>query len=210
MTNSGKILLAGLAATLLLAVAVGSASARRIETSEQHFLAIWTLLNFNEAGGGTPIECPVTLAGSFHSKTLSKVCGQLVGYVTEAHVAEASCHNERARVLPETLPWHIQYNSFTGTLPNITSIKTTLIGAAFLVRAFGFISCLYRTSQAQPAVGIINVVSGTATSLRADETRNITSQTGGCPAGNFGGTSELFVQESPGLTSTRIAVRLVQ
>ncbi len=210
MTTSRKALLAGLIASLCLATAVSSASARRLETSEQHFLAIWTLLTFNEAGGGTPIECPVTLGGSFHSKTLSKVSGQLVGYITEAHVAEASCHNERARVLAETLPWHIQYNSFTGTLPNITGIRTTLIGASFLVRAFGFISCLYRTSQAEPAFGTINVTSGSANTLTADNTHTIRSQTGGCPAGSFGGTAEVFVQENPGLSGTRITVRLVQ
>lgn len=171
MQNTTKLVFAGLAATILMSLAVGSASARRIETSEQGFLARWTTespLIFSAAGNR--VSCPVTLEGSFHSKTLSKVCGQLVGHISTAQVPPASppCQGGTATALTETLPWHIQYVSFAGTLPRITRIRLQLVGARFAITAGG-VTCLAGTTQAHPAVSDVNVsaTTGEATSLRA-------------------------------------------
>jgi hypothetical protein len=212
MRHTTKLVFAVLAATILMSFAVGSASARRIETSEQGFLARWTWLTF--AGGSVRISCPVTLEGSFHSRTLSKVCGQLIGYVSIAQVPPGSsgvCRGGSARALTETLPWHILYVSFTGRLPTITSIRVKLTNARFEIEPGVFnILCLSATSATSPAVGDIGVNgTGEATTLRALPEFQI-PLTGSelCPAeGFFEGTAEVFTLITP---QTRIKVKLVQ
>jgi hypothetical protein len=208
MRTRSKLIFAVLAATAFLSLAVSSANARRIELSNQTFRAVWASLEFTAAGN--LIRCPVTLEGSFNSRTISKVCGQLVGRITAARVREASCVGGTARALTETLPWHIQYLGFIGTLPNITGIREILVGARFQVITGGH-TCLAGTTQAHPGAGIAEVVGGVASKLRAEEEAEI--PLGGefvcffAGESHFGGTAEVFVQ---GSTSTRITVRLVQ
>jgi hypothetical protein len=212
MRNTTKLVFAGLAATIVMSFAVGTASARRISTSEQGFLARWTNLVFE--GAGVKISCPVTLEGSFHSRTLSKVSGQLIGHVTRAQVPTGlapPCIGGKATALTETLPWHIQYNSFAGTLPNITRIRIALIGAKFQIEEGTFL-CLAATTQARPAMGDVEVTGGSANRLRA--LPEFTIPLGGeffCSvsgqSGNFSGTAEVFTLVTP---QARITVRLVQ
>lgn len=159
MHTRTKLLVAAFAATALMALAVGSASARRFELNDQTFLAAWTAtspLTFEAAGNN--ISCPVTIDGSFHSRTLSKVCGQLIGYVNQAIVANAACTGGTATALTESLPWHIRYFRFSGVLPAITLIYVFLVGARFRVTTGGGLSCLTQTTAANPAVGNINLV----------------------------------------------------
>jgi hypothetical protein len=190
-------------ATALLATAVGTAAARRFQISEQRFRTVFAPLTFG-AEGQQPLVCRVTLEGSFHSRTFSKVVGALLGYITAAEMT--NCTSETARVLKETLPWHILYVSFTGTLPNISSIRIDLRNLSFLVRAFGFASCLYRTEEAHPAMGELLLSVGAAREVRIDETSKIPGA-GICPEIFFQGRAEVFVL---GSTTTRITVRLVQ
>lgn len=210
MRTRSKILLAALTAALVLGAAIGSASARRIETSEQKFLVRWAPLVFNGAFN-INISCPVTLDGSFHSKTLSKVSGQLVGYVTEVSVGPpASCNGGSATILGP-LPWHIRYDRFEGTLPAITGIRVQLVGAAFLV-ATSVGSCLYRSNASKPAFGIVRVGAGGAVSgLQADSSASIEEPAAEneflCPpSGRFEQTGSVTVPNS----TTRITVKLVQ
>jgi hypothetical protein len=209
MRIRSKLIFAALAATACLSFAVSSANARRIEMSNQRFRAIWASLEFTAAGN--LIRCPVTLEGSYHSRTLSKVSGQLVGYITSAFVREANCTGGRARALTETLPWHVQYLGFIGRLPTITGIREILVGARFEVITPEGIGCLAGTTQESPGGGIVEVVGGVARTLRADETLEI--PLGGrfvcffAGESHFSGTAEIFVQ---GSTTTRINVRLVQ
>jgi hypothetical protein len=214
MRTRSKLLFAVLTATALMSIAVSSASARRFQISNQRFLAIWTLLSF-EVEGFSTISCPVTLEGSFHSASLSKVSGQLIGYVTSAQVrgGEAECNNTgTATVLSETLPWHVRYDRFIGALPNITEIRIQLIGARFRVGS-GTI-CLAGTTASSPGFGSVirDTVTGNANRLRADENARIPLHEGFtceflAPESNFRGTAEVFLQ---GSTSTRIVIRLVQ
>jgi hypothetical protein len=171
MRNRSKLLLTGLAATLVMAVAVTSASANRIETSSQSFKAVWSRLTFNDAAH-VRVECPVTLEGSFHSRTLSKVCGQLIGYINVASVG--SCTGGSARANTETLPWHIQYQSFSGTLPNIEGITLTLVGSKFEINAGG-VQCTAGNTQTSPAFGnvLVEPSTGRVTGLRALEEHTI-------------------------------------
>jgi hypothetical protein len=191
------------AALALLALA-STATARRIEASEQHIRAIFRPLTFG-AAGQEPVVCNATLEASFHSRSIPKVESALVGYITEASVA--GCTRETARVLRETLPWHIQYESFVGTLPDIHQINIKVLGASFLVRAFGFVSCLYRTNLAEPArFDVVTDIIERIEQLRADEFWLI-SGSGLCPNGYLKGSAEVNAQ---GTLGTKITVRLVQ
>ena len=67
---------------------------------------------------GVTVICEMFIGGSFHTATMAKVAGALIGYINSASVS-AECP---ARVLRETLPWHIRYRNFTGVLPNMASI----------------------------------------------------------------------------------------
>jgi hypothetical protein len=164
-----KLVLAGLATAIVLSLAVGGAFARRFETSERGFLARWTAERPLILGAaGNRISCPVTLEGSFHSRTLSKVCGQLVGYITAAQISgtEPPCKGGTMTVLGETLPWHVQYNSFAGTLPNIARIRIALVGIQITARLAGLGNlCLITTTQANPTMADFRLTGGRAESL---------------------------------------------
>ncbi len=156
--------LAGLAAALVLAVAVGTASGRRLEFSEQHYRAVWSNFVFISEGTGPTfrISCAVTMEGSFHSKTISKVSGLLIGYVTDVEVKRPCSGGGEAWALNgfevrngmrvgNTLPWHESYRSFTGTLPNISGMKTYVVAQAFQIETTAMLACLYQATTAQPA-----------------------------------------------------------
>jgi hypothetical protein len=221
MRNRTKVVMTALTAALALSVAVSSASARRIELSNQNIRAVWEVnskLTLSNAEGGLTLACPVTLEGSFHSRTLSKVSGQLIGYVTRAFLTRSGCvvtgGVEDIRILngvettTNTLPWHIRYDSFTGTLPNITSIRLQLVNASFVLTAFG-VNCLYKSTTARPAFADTLVTAGAVTGLRALSERFIPVFEGGflCPEETrFTGTARVTLLG----TTTAIRVRLVQ
>jgi hypothetical protein len=209
MRNIIRLVFAGLAATIVLSFAVGGATARRIEMTERAFLVRWSPLIFEAVGNR--ISCPVTLEGSFHSRTLSKVSGQLVGYITRAFVQgeEPPCQGGQATVLSATLPWHVLYVRFTGTLPRITTIRLSLRGAAFRIHDnnTGF-ECLTTTTQNNPAMGDIGVTAeGVARTLTALPEFTIPLAFPCFGSGKFEGTGEVFTQITP---QVRITVRLVQ
>lgn len=174
MRTRSKLLLAALTATALLGIAVQSASANRlsIQESERGFRAAWTSLTLT--AGGRSVSCPVTLEGSLQIATLNKRAGTSLGRVTGAAVG--TCTRNSMTILRETLPWEVQYSSFGGTLPNITSVTLNVLGLSFQVNLEGII-CLARTSASQPARYIAELSSGRFTSLRADESATI--ETGG-------------------------------
>ncbi|HEX4806346.1 MAG TPA: hypothetical protein VFU94_10635 [Conexibacter sp.] len=151
MRKRNILALAGLAATLTMALAVSSASANNISMSHGLSRLIWSILEFK--GGFGTVRCAVTLEQSFHEATIRKVIGALMGYVTRASVG--TCSAGSATVLTETLPWHIQYGGFTGILPDFNGIMLRLIGASFNVLDPIFRqSCLLRTEQNHPGVVI--------------------------------------------------------
>jgi hypothetical protein len=175
MRNRSKLLLAGLTAALMLATAVSTASAGRLEISEREFRAIWSSLTFDPDVGGSVI-CPVTLGGSFHSRTIRKTINALIGAITSAAVGACGAGTS-ATVLTATLPWHLTYNGFEGRLPTITGIRLLLIGAAFQVQSDA--TCLARTDVAEPAGGTVAISGGQATTIRADENFQIDLDTPG-------------------------------
>jgi hypothetical protein len=202
-----RLVFAGMAATLLMAFAVGTASANRLSISNRAIRAVWSELNFN-AGESTIATCAVTLDGSFHSSTIAKVVKLLIGHVSRASVGP--CSSGSATVLTASLPWHLTYEIYFGTLPRIIGVGVLLVGAAFRIGAIGFF-CLARTTTENPARGTVEVEpGGVATGLRADEETNIpTVGSGGfgCPSptGNFSGTGRVMLLGN----TTSIIVRLI-
>jgi hypothetical protein len=143
MFISTRLALTALGASALLAAGVSTASAGRLSTSNQSIRATWRALEF--AGTGSIIRCQVTLEGSFHSRTIAKTSGSLIGMVSRVRVKQESCTNGIAAAFngaeryngttsPNTLPWHLRYVSFEGTLPTIRGVKVSLAGFRFGVR----------------------------------------------------------------------------
>lgn len=186
MSRRARLPTGALAAALLLAAAVGTASANRLRFSNQSFRIVWSGLVFVEPNAPMrPIglSCPVTMEGSFHSATISKVRSSLIGYITKAITAPELCFGEQDPRLfirngtqifldgntYESLPWHIQYDSFSGTLPAITGVRVGIVGMAFLILDI-FHQCLFMSNAANPAYGIFQREAGGAISgFRAEE-----------------------------------------
>jgi hypothetical protein len=145
MRTRTRLVLAGIVAALALA-AVGSASANRLSFTNKAFRTTWRAVEFSTAVIEGVVRCPITIEGSFHSSTVRKVISALVGYITRATAATAVCTGGRATVLQETLPWHIRYSGFQGTLPNITHVDTLMVGGGMRVEFPGAETCLLRTA----------------------------------------------------------------
>jgi hypothetical protein len=194
-----KLVLAGLTATFSMAVLVHSASAGRLSVSSQNLRATYASLEFfGEGGIEATVRCPLTLEGSFHSRTVAKVVSSLVGYVTRAIVgSSAACTGGHATVLTATLPWHVAYSSFSGTLPNITSVRLLLKRVAFLLEVGLGTSCLYAEDGMTPVAGFVNrEAGGRITGLTEDETIRLVKVSGtfGCPSqGGFRGTGSVML-----------------
>jgi hypothetical protein len=202
MHTRSKLLLAALTSALLLAALVSSASANRIAASETSFRVTFSPLSFIPSFGST-VRCPVTLAGSFHSRTITKTAGSLIGYINSATVG--TCETGRARVNAETLPWHIQYASFNGTLPNITGIVQNLIRPSFEIQGeiFGIrVTCRY-TTPSQSGTNNRETTRGTITSL-VPGSESTSSETGGCPSGRQSGSGNVTTPGGAAITATLV------
>ncbi|HZV74772.1 MAG TPA: hypothetical protein VFF79_13740 [Conexibacter sp.] len=172
MRTHTKLALAALTATLLMALAVNTASANNISVSNQFFRVVWSPLTFIGEGSPLRIVCNVTLEGSFHSATIVKTIGSLVGYVTRG--IAGGCTELSATVLTATLPWHVTYEGFSGRLPNISRVRLLLRHTAYITQIFGGLAdCLYAdagTNQSENAAGEVLITSGSANELAVDQT----------------------------------------
>lgn len=147
-------LVAAMAATLM-AIMVANASANKISISHGNLLRIeWSSMELS-AVGITAVRCALTLEGSFHSTTLSKIERVLVGYVTHASIKNNPCITGSVTVLSETLPWHINYRGFRGILPNITGGIMLVLGSSFRVKNVITGGCLARATTEWPNQAII-------------------------------------------------------
>jgi len=156
-----KLFLVVVSATALFAALASTASAGRLSQSSQTLRATFREVRFRLPFGTT--NCAVTLEGTLHSGSIRKVAGTLMGYITRAAVT-TTCLSGSATILSETLPWHVQYESFTGTLPNILTIRTRVIGSSFRVREPNGITCLARSTTTEPALGTYEREAGGALS----------------------------------------------
>jgi hypothetical protein len=192
MNLASKSLLTALAAAALFASLATSASARNFSLSNRNIRMVWSEVRplefVTEVG---TIRCRVTLEGSFHCATISKVAEALLGYLSRGTVEPATCNDSggnsvQAQIRQETLPWHIRYVSFSGTLPRVR-IRDRAIGMGFrLVNVPIIGNCLYR-------VNVDSILSGPSggtidegnTFLAPDESTEANSETFGCPRGRF-------------------------
>src|SRR4029077_9579140 len=98
--------------------------------------------------GTHTVRCPVTLEGSLHSRTIPKIVRVLlIGAVSRVLIKNESCTGGTASIL--RLPWHITYEGFVGTLPNIAAVLLLLQRFQFglMVEILGTRrTCLYGTS----------------------------------------------------------------
>ena len=156
-------------AVMIIAAFAGAGVGGKLSLSSATFKGTSAEGQFeNETGGrGQRIVCPVTLEGSFHRTTVAKVARSLVGHVTRATVN--SCSAGTMSVLTETLPWHVQYGGFAGTLPNMSSVSLSIVGMGASWTFIG-ITCLGR-SEASTPVGLFadRNGAGTLTGFRLDE-----------------------------------------
>ncbi|HEX7289912.1 MAG TPA: hypothetical protein VF250_02185 [Conexibacter sp.] len=168
MVNEHMSLGTTLTAIAVMALSIGSASARNFSVSNQNIRAVWTRRNLSEPFGVTT-SCPVTLEGSLHSRTIAKVTYALIGYITRATVGPpASCVGGEATILGGSLPWHVRLLGFDGTLPDITRLRALLSGGSFKIRTVNG-TCLFTTRENTTEHGLANfnrnVTTGQITSV---------------------------------------------
>jgi hypothetical protein len=159
------------ASAFVLAVAVGTASGSTFTIVERSIRSTWSAMSFEAAG--LTVRCPVTLEGSMAEGSFIKRALSRIGSVTRATIG--TCSGGAVRVLSETLPWAIQYASFTGTLPNITSGTLRAVGAAMQIAPTGAPACLARTSEEAPLrlIAERETSSAIVTGMRIDEEAQI-------------------------------------
>jgi hypothetical protein len=216
MPHTAKHILTTILATLALTIAIGSASANRLSLSSQTIRATWTSLRFTNTVNSTTILCPLTLEGSFHSATIVKTRGALIGYITRATVRNP-CTGGTTSIKTASLPWHVRYVGYSGELPRITLLTLQLIRLEIEIREAGGNTCAARTEVEHPAEGRIAVIEETggnrlANSLTPDSTRNIplTTVAGGIFCGLASGRFSEVSQTLTQLGSTaRILLRLI-
>ncbi|HZV73606.1 MAG TPA: hypothetical protein VFF79_07820 [Conexibacter sp.] len=213
MRTHTKLALAALTATLVMALAVNTASANRISISNQAFRVVWSPLNLIGEGSSVRVTCNITIEGSFHSRTIVKTLGSLVGYVTRA--IAGGCTENSTTVLTATLPWHITYEGFSGRLPTISRVRLLLRGTAYITQIFGgLVECLYADagrSAEENTAGEVLLTGSSANEFKADESIRIpfvrgSGLTENCPMREgFTGTGQVTLLGA----TTRITVTLI-
>ncbi len=224
MIKRSRVVLSTCATALVLVTGINSASARRIELSGQRVRLVWEPIVFAGTGGGPRISCPVSMEGSFHSRTISKVSGQLIGYITTAEIAKASCIGA-SNILAlngienapgaSSLPWHVRYDSFSGRLPAIAGIKLQVVGFALSneLPELG-VTCLYKSSAERPLRGIADVSGEGKVTTLTPTTDTVPKFEGSllCPGSiefaNSGTVGQPIVVLCP--STTALLVRLIQ
>lgn len=209
MTLRVSLIFTSLLIVLILSIAIERAPANRLELNSQTFRATWTSLRLANNINANTMACPVTLEGSLHSATIAKTVGALIGYLTKASLSNSGCTGGSATIAQESLPWHIRYRGFAGTLPDITSITLGLVGARFIIRETGGLQCNGTTSATNPAVGSVTMTGRVAEALVPDSNDRIPLEGGLCGLGGqgtFTGTSQTLTQLG---STARIEVALI-
>jgi len=173
-----KLLQLMLVAAVMLALGAAAATASRGFQTEEGGRSAAESREYQIRIGELTITCEVTRYISLH-RTISKAALSLAGIVGRVEVR--GCRNGTLRVLPALLPWHMQYQSFSGVLPNITGIRMRVIGLGWLIEAHaGLVRCLY-VGNVEPELSIvagsITTIAYREASIRLFETLSL-----GCPS----------------------------
>jgi hypothetical protein len=209
-----RLTVAVAAAAALMAALAGGASARNLSSSSSTLRATWARLTFQEPVFGFTVVCPLTLEGSLHARTFVKGNYNLIGHITRAVVGTPTqCTGGEATVLTESLPWNVRYESFTGTLPNITSLRVLVANASFRVHLNAVnATCLFTTREtlAEHGRGRFNREAGgaiTSAEIGGEITSNEGCVLGSRVRGRFssGASASITVLNS----ATRITLTLI-
>lgn len=202
-----KCFFIGLTAALLVVVAVTTASANRLSNNVTRRRLVWTPVT-GSSTSGTVIRCNVTMEEVFHSATIAKVRGALIGLVTGATFN--ACVGTNITVLAATLPWHVRYRGFTGTLPRLTGFQDAVIGLSVRLQPTGSIACLARSTVENPWVRTTIVeAGGRVTGVQLDPTATIPLEGFFCGFGGemtFSGTG---TAARSGTTVQDVTIRLI-
>jgi hypothetical protein len=190
-----RLLLAALVATPVVALAAVGATANRLEISnfERGFNIKSGSIKFMV--GEKTVDCEERLIGTFHSRTMPKTEGLLIGYINMPSIINL-CTGGTAVFLTETLPWHVRYASFSGTLPKITQLTLQIVGLRVLIRPTLGVSCLATTTTTNPLTvfAIMSATEAIIESIRFNEAVGIPLTGMGCPGeGRIGGEGVITV-----------------
>jgi hypothetical protein len=114
------------------------------------------------------------------------------------------------RANTETLPWHIQYNSFAGVLPRIRGITLTLVGekVEFVVNG---LRCSPTTTQREPRAGTFTLTeTGAVSGFEPNSEFQIQLSEGFCAFGGRLFAAGPAASIDTGTTGVAITVRLVR
>jgi len=165
------LLVALVSASAIVAFAAG-ASARTLRVDEQRFDLKWTeTVPLRMIVGANTISCPITLRGRFESALINKTVTR-IGEINTVIQEEARCAGLVIFRASATLPWEVMYEAFTGTLPNITSMRVQLLRASFTRPATG---CNYVSEAGKPFKATFNrnTANGELREITPDSTAGI-------------------------------------
>lgn len=138
-------MLATAIAVATLAIGTSVASARNGISYSNGTTLTFPRMSF-EGGLGEPLVCGITIAETLHANVL-KSSGVLLGNANVT-IATGTCSTGDMgllvggnRVTGSRGPYHLTFQSYTGTLPNITSITRRLNDITFWIE-IGGITCL--------------------------------------------------------------------
>jgi hypothetical protein len=171
-----KLLLAAVTSALLLALVASTATAlRSLEASPAGAITATAPVTFTS---GTNVTSSVTLTGELH-RNIPKTRGALAGFIRgcTSTLGTAFGFVRIAITCALTLPWHVRFDSFTGTLPRIATIKLIVLNVSFLLRNLPngeLLNCLYQGDQ--PAIARVNAANE-ITEIQIDETAVLNTTT---------------------------------
>lgn len=167
MLTRTKLLLAGLTAAAMMLSLVATASARNVSVSQRGYELDY---GFRFEAGGNNIRCePSIFLGIYKESTFAKAQHQQVDEIRHSSSRSQTCTGGGLTVLTETLPWQVDYEGFSGRLPQITAIRTSIIGLAFRISTSG-LGCLVATTATKPAFAEFLIgAGGTIEGYRFDE-----------------------------------------
>lgn len=197
-----------LAATAFALVLAVSASANHLSSSATTFRAVWAHMETRFSTESTAIRCPMTIEGTLHAATMSKVAGALIGYVTRASLSSAACTGGEGVLAAESLPWHLEYERFAGTLPSISAMEFQIVNPTINLIPIGGSRCTARAEARHPLHGRVSLEAGRITSIEASASGIPLTGEGLCSLA----TDEVLASASTVTTlgtSTAITVRLI-
>ncbi len=171
-------------AVLALTAFAGSAPARRLRVNDQNYEWIWegAAGRLRMSTAGRTIACNITLKGQFEAASFEKVTTPALARITETvnpGAGECQSMMEERFVALASTPWEVRYESFTGTLPNISSIIVRVIRGGFRL-TLGTEVCDYPFETNRYFRATIAVDgAGRLTSITPDVARRIPSTSAG-------------------------------